>query len=539
MFRMFADVKMLENLPYLDIPELENNKFDIIESEPSDEVKKYVDSFVQRAEKIRNGTVDPSVDNMLKICHDAKLVSTDVRMLDPSAEPDRNGKLYKCTEKVFEIWNNTKETHGTQVVFSDIGVPNGNKTFNVYQFIKNELIKKGVPENEICFVHDAKNDKERQDMFQDICSGTKRIIFGSTEKLGTGTNIQTRLVALHEIDVPWKPSEVEQREGRILRQGNMNPKVNIFRYVTKGTFDAYNWSIIENKQKFISQVMTGGDVARTCADVDETVMNYAEMKAVASGNPLIKEKMQVDADVSRLQLLKRSFNSKKYKLERDLQKVLPEKRNNIKNIIDKLEQDIVIRNQSDLYANKNMENPKIEDNSETFPFSMNFNGTEITERRKAGEMIQNMFNTITINTPRVDFATYAGFTVGVKKTKTFFDSNIIYNVILTRNLEYTIDAIRDNDIGNITRIQNAVKKFDTKLIEYKNKLNEIEASIISTKNEYEKKFVKEDELKSLLARQAELNCMLMEKVDMDDKEKAVCEVNEFNKQSGNHKRITL
>lgn len=539
MFRMFADVKMLENLPYLDIPELENNKFDIIESEPSDEVKKYVDSFVQRAEKIRNGTVDPSVDNMLKICHDAKLVSTDVRMLDPSAEPDRNGKLYKCTEKVFEIWNNTKETHGTQVVFSDIGVPNGNKTFNVYQFIKNELIKKGVPENEICFVHDAKNDKERQDMFQDICSGTKRIIFGSTEKLGTGTNIQTRLVALHEIDVPWKPSEVEQREGRILRQGNMNSKVNIFRYVTKGTFDAYNWSIIENKQKFISQVMTGGDVARTCADVDETVMNYAEMKAVASGNPLIKEKMQVDADVSRLQLLKRSFNSKKYKLERDLQKVLPEKRNNIKNIIDKLEQDIVIRNQSDLYANKNMENPKIEDNSETFPFSMNFNGTEIIERRKAGEMIQNMFNTITINTPRVDFATYAGFTVGVKKTKTFFDSNIIYNVILTRNLEYTIDAIRDNDIGNITRIQNAVKKLDTKLIEYKNKLNEIEASIISTKNEYEKKFVKEDELKSLLARQAELNCMLMEKVDMDDKEKAVCEVNEFNKQSGNHKRITL
>ena len=298
-------------------------------------------------------------------------------------------------------------------------------------------------------------------------------------------------------------------------------------------------SIIENKQKFISQVMTGGDVARTCADVDETVMNYAEMKAVASGNPLIKEKMQVDADVSRLQLLKRSFNSKKYKLERDLQKVLPEKRNNIKNIIDKLEQDIVIRNQSDLYANKNMENPKIEDNSETFPFSMNFNGTEIIERRKAGEMIQNMFNTITINTPRVDFATYAGFTVGVKKTKTFFDSNIIYNVILTRNLEYTIDAIRDNDIGNITRIQNAVKKLDTKLIEYKNKLNEIEASIISTKNEYEKKFVKEDELKSLLARQAELNCMLMEKVDMDDKEKAVCEVNEFNKQSGNHKRITL
>jgi len=280
-------------------------------------------------------------------------------------------------------------------VFSDIGVPNGNKSFNVYQFIKNELIQKGVPDYEICFVHDAKNDKERQDMFQDVCSGAKRIIFGSTEKLGTGTNIQTRLVALHEIDVPWKPSEVEQREGRILRQGNMNKVVRIFRYVTKGTFDAYNWSIIENKQKFISQVMTGGEVARSCADVDEAVMNYAEMKAVASGNPLIKEKMDVDADVSKLQLLKRSFNSNKYKLEMDLQKSLPEKRDNVIILIDKLKKDIDLRNQSDLYANLNIENLRSDDNTESFPFSMNFNGIEITERRKAGEMIQGMLVNLT------------------------------------------------------------------------------------------------------------------------------------------------
>ena len=537
MFRMFADVKMLEDLPYLDIPELENNKFDIIESEPSDAVKDYVNSFVERAEDIRNGSVDPSIDNMLKICHDAKLVSTDIRMLNPSAAPDPNGKLYKCTEKVFEIWNNTKENRGTQVVFSDIGVPNGSNSFNVYQFIKNELIKKGVPEKEICFVHDAKNDKERQDMFQDVCSGIKRIIFGSTEKLGTGTNIQTRLVALHEIDVPWKPSEVEQREGRILRQGNMNPKVRIFRYVTKGTFDAYNWSIIENKQKFISQVMTGGDVARTCADVDETVMNYAEMKVVASGNPLIKEKMEVDADVSRLQLLKRSFNSKKYKLERDLQHVLPEKCDNIKCIIDKLKKDIAIRNQSDLYTSGHVENLKEEDSSEAFPFSMNFNGNEITERRKAGEMIQAMFNKITMHDPKVDFATYAGFTVGVKKTQMFINSDIVYNIVLTGNLEYTVDTINGNDIGNITRIQNAVKKLDDKLIEYQNKLEEVEASIISTKHEFEKPFVKEEELKNLLARQAELNCILMEKTDKE--EKSVTDINELNEQNEVHKRITL
>lgn len=474
---------------------------------------------------------------MLKICHDAKLVSTDVRMLDPTADPDTNGKLYKCAEKVFEIWNKTKENRGTQVVFSDIGVPNGNKSFNVYQFIKNELIQKGVPDYEICFVHDAKNDKERQDMFQDVCSGAKRIIFGSTEKLGTGTNIQTRLVALHEIDVPWKPSEVEQREGRILRQGNMNKVVRIFRYVTKGTFDAYNWSIIENKQKFISQVMTGGEVARSCADVDEAVMNYAEMKAVASGNPLIKEKMDVDADVSKLQLLKRSFNSNKYKLEMDLQKSLPEKRDNVIILIDKLKKDIDLRNQSDLYANLNIENLRNDDNTESFPFSMNFNGIEITERRKAGEMIQAMFDKITVHDPKVDFATYAGFTVGVKKTKVFFDSDIAFNIILTGNLEYTIDTMGGTDIGNITRIQNAVKKLDDKLIEYQNKLDEIEASIVSTKKEFEKPFSKEEELKKLLARQAELNCLLLEKTDKE--ENIVENVSESNVCNDNHRRIAL
>lgn len=330
---------------------------------------------------------------------------------------------------------------------------------------------------------------------------------------------------------------MEQREGRILRQGNMNKEVRIFRYVTKGTFDAYNWSIIENKQKFISQVMTGGDVARSCADVDEAVMNYAEMKAVASGNPLIKEKMDVDASVSRLQLLKRSFNSNKYKLEMDLQKVLPERRDNIKNLIDKLEKDIAIRNSSELYANMHIGDLKNEDDQESFPFSMDFNGNIITERRKAGEMIQSMFQKISVHDPKVDFATYAGFTVGVKKTNTFMDSGIAYNIILTGNLEYTIDTIVGSDIGNITRIQNAVKKLDDKLIEYQNKLQEIDASIVSTRNEYEKPFVKEDELKALLARQAELNCLLMEKTDNEEENAEVLDSSEERRDT--HRRIVL
>ena len=210
----------------MDIPKLKDGKYTIIESEGNDVTKYYVDSFCDRAKAIRDKMVDPSTDNMLKVCHDAKLFSTDIRLLDPSAKPDPNGKLYKCVENVYRIWQETTDKKGTQVIFSDIGVPNGDReSFNVYQFIKDELIKKGVPDKEICFIHDAKNDTQRENMFQDMRNGVRRVIIGSTEKMGTGTNIQTRLCALHEIDVPWRPSDVEQREGRILRQGNMNSEV--------------------------------------------------------------------------------------------------------------------------------------------------------------------------------------------------------------------------------------------------------------------------------------------------------------------------
>lgn len=291
-FRMIADIQTQDMLPYLKIPTLVDGKYVIVESQPNDDIKACVDEFVERAKRIHDGAVAPTEDNMLKVCHDAKLISTDIRMLYPDAQPDVDSKLYKCVDNVYRIWEQTKADRAAQVIFSDIGVPTDDKEkFCVYRFIKDCLVEKGIPADEICFIHDAKNDKERSDMFADLCSGVKRIIIGSTEKMGTGTNIQERLYAMHEIDVPWRGSDVVQREGRILRQGNMYDEVYIFRYVTKGTFDAYNWSIIENKQRFISQVMTNGDVARNCEDIDEAVLNYAEMKAVASGNPLIKEKM--------------------------------------------------------------------------------------------------------------------------------------------------------------------------------------------------------------------------------------------------------
>lgn len=529
MFRSIADVQLQDNLPYLDIPKLENDKIEIVECEPSEVVKEYVNSFVDRAEAIKNKMVDPSEDNMLKICHDAKLVSTDVRLLDLTAEPDPNGKLYRCAERVYELWQQSANEKGAQVIFSDIGVPNGDKSFNVYQFIKDELIKKGVPGSEICFVHDAKNDKDREDMFQDVRNGVKRIIFGSTEKLGTGTNIQKRLFALHEIDVPWKPAEVEQREGRILRQGNMYDRVHIIRYVTKGTFDAYNWSIIENKQKFISQVMTSGDIARSCTDVDEAVLNYAEMKAVASGNPLIKEKMEVDAEVTRLQLIKRSFTANKYKLEKELCQVLPEKQHNLKGIIEKIRGDIEVRNNSSLYRQASGSETSSfvferDADTDSFPFSMNFNGTEVTERRKAGELVQAAFKKISVHDRTLDIGTYAGFTVGVCK-ETSWAGDVSYSIILKGNFEYKIDTQPETDIGNAIRIQNGVKKLDDKLLEYQHRLEEVEAALISTREEFEKPFSKEKELQSLLQRQEELNSILLEESKNESEKNTVETVN--------------
>jgi len=538
LFRCVADVQLQDQLPYLDIPKLKDGKYQIIESEPNEDIRDYVDSFVERAERIRNKQVDPSEDNMLKICHDAKLLSTDIRMINPDAEPDYNSKLYKVANEIYNVWKRTADFKGTQVVFSDIGVPNGDKnSFNVYQFLKNELVLKGIPENEICFIHDAKNDTERETMFQDVRNGVKRVIIGSTEKMGTGTNIQTRLCALHEIDVPWRPSDVEQREGRILRQGNMNDEVEIYRYVTKGTFDAYNWSIIENKQKFISQIMTSGDVARSCTDVDEAVLNYAEMKAIASGNPLIKEKMEVDAEVTKLTLAKKSFTANLYKLEKDAKDILPRRIENIKNILDKVGKDIELRNSSELY--KGGEQQSLIDDvtdikaaeADTSPFAMDFNGQMITERKKAGELIQAMFAKIPADGNVVYFGNYAGFALGASKTRSFMNNEIECHIEIKGNYTYTVDTRETADIGNISRIQNAVRKFEKNVDEYTRRLSDAEAALQASLTELDKSFAKEDELQRLLERQRELNDELTlsdnqeEEPVIDNEIEEVCEDN--------------
>ena len=311
LFKEIADI-ILPDMLDIKRPELKDGKYKVVVSEASDYVKERMQEMVERAEAIHRGVVDPKDDNMLRITGEARLLGTDPRLLDSYAPVDSDSKLNKAVENIYQEYVQSQEQKGTQIVFSDIGTPGPGKTFTVYDYLKQELITRGVPEEEICFIHDAKTDEQRDRMFSDVRAGRKRIIIGSTEKLGVGTNIQTRMVAAHHIDCPWKPSDIEQREGRIIRQGNENEEVNIYRYVTKGSFDAYLWGIVETKQRFISQVFTSRELARICEDIDETVLNFAEIKAVASENPLIMEKIQVDNEVARLRILKAAHEGKRF-----------------------------------------------------------------------------------------------------------------------------------------------------------------------------------------------------------------------------------
>ncbi|MBE6035570.1 MAG: hypothetical protein E7222_12870 [Clostridiales bacterium] len=506
MFRMFADIQTSDTLDYLEIPELENGTYNVVECEANDDIKECVDEFVERALTVRNGGVDPSTDNMLKICHDAKLVSTDIRMLYPDAEPDPNSKLYQCAENVYQIWAEKKEEKAAQVIFSDIGTPSGNGGFKVYDFIKQELVKKGIPENEIVFIHDAKNEKDRERIFKGVREGSIRILLGSTEKLGTGTNIQTRLYALHEIDVPWRPADIEQREGRILRQGNTYDHVKIFRYVTKETFDAYNWSIIESKQRFVSQIMTNGEVARTCNDIDEAVLNYAEMAAIASGNPLIKEKMEVDSEVSRLQLLRKNYLSNRYRLETNLKQTLPHRKEIVENQIALISEDIKLRDSSSLFGNSVQLDIGVMD--EETPFKMKIHDRVITERKEAGEFILDMLKANTIHDTPIFFGEYAGFQIGVENDTNIFASEVKKKLVIQGAYTYKLDASISSGTGNTIRLQNALKGLNNRLDEATERLSSIEKEIRSSQLEYEKPFSKEEELKKQLARQAELNELL-------------------------------
>lgn len=490
MFKEFADVQLAEMLK-LPVPKLRDGKCIIVESKASEYVKECMETFVERAEAIRNGRVDPQTDNMLKLTGEARLLGTDPRLLDSLAPTDEESKLNKVVKNVYQEYVDSNEFLGTQIIFSDIGTPGAGKPFNLYDYIKQELVKKGISPEEICFIHDAKTDEQRKKMFADVRSGKRRIIIGSTDKLGTGTNIQDRLIAAHHTDCPWKPSAIEQRDGRILRRGNRNEEVAIYRYVTKETFDAYLWGIIENKQKFISQIMTDKAVSRECDDVDESVLTFGEIKAIASGNPLIMEKMNLDMEITKLKVLKSAWEANRYTLQDAYAVQLPNYIKKCQSFIDNIQKDIKRRN----------ENSKRED------FLMEIKGKVYTEKKDAGDILLALKETFFIYKEE-EVGHYRGFAVVMEKNQDDF------SLILRGDSDYSME-MGDSNIGNITRMDNALSTLEERIEKLKSKIRETEQNIESARKSWEEPFVHEESLKEKMKRQVEINMEL----DLTNKEK--------------------
>lgn len=485
MFREVADIILPEMLD-IPKPKLKGGKYIIVEAEASEYVKGLMEEMVARAEAIRDGVVDPRDDNMLKITGEARLLGTDPRLLDIHAPADRDSKLNQAVRNIYREYLESADRKGTQIVFSDIGTPGPGKAFTVYNYLKEELIERGIPEEEICFIHDAKTDEQRDKLFADMRSGKKRIIIGSTEKLGTGTNIQDRIVALHHIDCPWKPSDIEQREGRGLRHGNQNTEVSVYRYVTKGTFDAYLWGIIETKQRFISQVMTSKELARDCEDVDETVLNFAEIKAVASGNPLIMEKMQVDNEVTRLRVLKAGYESKRYLLQDAFTMEYPRKIEAERLSLERYEKDIRIRN-------REMENRPM--------FEITINGKTFTKHKEAGEFLRSVIEQGPMRQEQ-DVGVYKGFAVSYEKK---FAETSLY--IKGCEKCYEIE-LKSSDTGNMVRLENLINNLDIDAEAARKLIAEYTREMENARAEYEKPFSYEELLKENLRRQSEINMQL-------------------------------
>jgi len=493
LFKEVADI-ILPDMLDIKRPGLKDGKYKVIVSEASDYVKERMQEMVERAEAIHRGVVDPKDDNMLRITGEARLLGTDPRLLDSYAPVDSDSKLNKAVENIYQEYVQSQEQKGTQIVFSDIGTPGPGKAFTVYDYLKQELITRGVPEEEICFIHDAKTDEQRDRMFSDVRAGRKRIIIGSTEKLGVGTNIQTRMVAAHHIDCPWKPSDIEQREGRIIRQGNENEEVNIYRYVTKGSFDAYLWGIVETKQRFISQVFTSRELARICEDIDETVLNFAEIKAVASENPLIMEKIQVDNEVARLRILKAAHEGKRFALQDAVTFQYPKRIQSLEKELQLLQKDLERRNQA----------------MEVQPgFAITLQGKVYEKHKEAGEVLRGIIEGVTAFT-RHEVGMYKGFQVSVQNDML---GPILF---LQGEKEYSVE-LKSSDSGNMVRIENRLNALDKAVEDVQKEIKTCENEIKNAKQEYEKPFPYEELLKENITRQMEIDAEL----EIKDQEECV------------------
>ena len=485
LFKESADIQTPDMLK-LPVPEAE---YENVVLKPSEFQKDMVASLAERAEAVRDRQVQPYEDNMLKITNDGRKLALDQRLLNDMLPDEENSKAATCVEKAYEIWENTKEQKSAQLIFCDLSTPKGDGTFNVYEDIKNKLMEKGVPEQEIAFIHDANTELRKAELFAKVRSGQVRFLLGSTAKMGAGTNVQDRLIALHHLDVPWRPSDIEQQEGRILRQGNQNDKVKIFRYVTEGTFDSYSWQLIENKQKFIGQIMTSKSPVRSCEDVDEAALSYAEVKALATGNPYIKEKMDLDIQVSKLKLMKANHTSQKYRLEDNITQHYPHQIAIFKERIEGFTADM------EKYA-KN----KPEDKEQFF---MQVGGKPYTDKKEAGTAIIAMCKEIKGINASVDVGEYLGFKLNV--TFDSFNNKFVMNV--KGAMSHTMEVGSD-PLGNITRINNVLEAMPVQLEEAQTKLSNVEHQLETAKAEVDKPFPQEAELSEKLDRLTALNALL-------------------------------
>ena len=494
MFKEIADIKTADmlNLP---VPEA---KYHNIAVKPSEMQKEMVASLAERAEQVRGGGVDSSVDNMLKITNDGRKLALDQRMLNDMLPDFEGSKINACVDNIYRIWKENADKKSAQLVFCDLSTPKNDGTFSVYNDIRKKLIERGIPESEVKFIHEADTDMKKKELFQKTRKGEVRVLLGSTQKMGAGTNVQDKLIALHDVDCPWRPSDLEQRSGRIVRQGNENPQVDIYRYVTEQTFDAYLYQLVEGKQKFASQIMTSKSPVRSAEDIDETALSYAEIKMLATGNPYIKEKMDLDIQVQKLKMLKSNFLSEKYGLEDKVIKFYPQQIAYLKSRVEGLTKDVETAKS----------HPKPIDEQ---PLGMMVSGVSYSEKAEAGQAIINACKSM--NSPdAIPLGEYRGF-----QMELYFDT-VQRNYVVKLKGETSRDVpLGDDSHGNIVRIDNGIERFEEALADTKNSLENTEKQFETAKQEIEKPFAKEEELRAKTARLDELNILL----NMDKKENEI------------------
>ena len=494
MFKEIADIKTADmlNLP---VPEA---KYHNIAVKPSEMQKEMVASLAERAEQVRGGGVDSSVDNMLKITNDGRKLALDQRMLNDMLPDFEGSKINACVDNIYRIWKENADKKSAQLVFCDLSTPKNDGTFSVYNDIRKKLIERGIPESEVKFIHEADTDMKKKELFQKTRKGEVRVLLGSTQKMGAGTNVQDKLIALHDVDCPWRPSDLEQRSGRIVRQGNENPQVDIYRYVTEQTFDAYLYQLVEGKQKFASQIMTSKSPVRSAEDIDETALSYAEIKMLATGNPYIKEKMDLDIQVQKLKMLKSNFLSEKYGLEDKVIKFYPQQIAYLKSRVEGLTKDVKTAKL----------HPKPIDEQ---TLGMTVSGVSYSEKAEAGQAIINACKSM--NSPdAIPLGEYRGF-----QMELYFDT-VQRNYVVKLKGETSRDVpLGDDSHGNIVRIDNGIERFEETLADTKNSLENTEKQFETAKQEIEKQIAKEEELKAKTARLDELNILL----NMDKKENEI------------------